>query len=150
MEEAMKTPAIDTPLSAGGERRSYGQLGQRVLLVVPDVRSIYLLSAMLDEKGLQVVPAGNAADALRRFEEDAFDLALVDMALPDEGGPALIQQLRNDYACQVPIVVLTADSEPATRQPGLAAGADDWLSKPVEEGALSALLERCLESQDQT
>lgn len=143
MDDALK-PAANTPVAVAINEQEQPMLGQRVLLAVPDVRSIYAISALLDEQGLQVVPATTAIEALKRFDEDAFDLALVDMKLPNEDGIALIRQLRNDYGCQVPIVVLTATEAPEEREAGLAAGADDWLSKPVESVALSMLLQRCL------
>lgn len=143
MDDALK-PAANTPVAVAISEQEQPMLGQRVLLAVPDVRSIYAISALLDEQGLQVVPATTAIEALKRFDEDAFDLALVDMKLPNEDGIALIRQLRNDYGCQVPIVVLTATEAPEEREAGLAAGADDWLSKPVESVALSMLLQRCL------
>lgn len=143
MDDALK-PAAAAPVAVTINEQEHPMLGQRVLLVVPEVRSIYAISALLDEQGLQVVPATTATEALKRFEEDAFDLALVDMQLPNEDGIALIRQLRNDYGCQVPIVALTASAAPAEREPGLAAGADDWLCKPVESAALAILLRRCL------
>ncbi len=143
MDDALK-PAVAISAALTINEREQPMLGQRVLLVAPEVRSIYTISALLDGQGLQVVPATTTPEALKRFDEDAFDLALVDMQLPNEGGAALIRQLRNDYGCQVPIVVLTATAAPEEREPGLAAGADDWLSKPVDSVALAMLLQRCL------
>lgn len=119
-------------------------LGQRVLLVDRDVRAIYSISAMLDEQGLQVVPATSNVEALERFDEDAFDLALVDLSLSDDDGPTLIRQLRNDYGCQVPIVAMMAADDPAVRDEGLAAGADEVLAKPVDPATLVEVLRRCL------
>ena len=143
MDDAVK-PVAASAEAVTIQEQQHPMLGQRVLLVVPEVRSIYALSALLDEQGLQVVPATTATEALKRFDEHAFDLALVDMQLPNEDANALIRQLRNDYGCQVPIVVLTATAAPDERERGFAAGADDWLCKPVERGALATLLQRCL------
>ncbi len=145
MDDALKPVAAPSAVVTINEQE-HPMLGQRVLLVVPEVRSIYAISALLDEQGLQVVPATTATEALKRFDEDAFDLALVDLQLPNDDGVALIRQLRNDYGCQVPIVALTASAAPAERESGLAAGADDWLCKPVEGAALAMLLRRCLGS----
>ncbi|MCG6540575.1 CHASE domain-containing protein [Pseudomonas sp. KSR10] len=147
MEDALK-PAAAEPAPLGMDEVEHPLLGQRVLLVDSDVRSIYSISAMLDEQGLQVVPATTRSEALERFDEDAFDLALVDMAMPDNGGPALIRQLRNDYGCQVPIVALAVGDDPTVRDQSIAAGADDVLFKPVENPRLVDLLRRCLEQAD--
>lgn len=147
MEDALK-PAAAESAALGMEEAGRPLLGQRVLLVDSDVRAIYALSALLDEQGLQVVPATNGVEALERFDEDAFDLALVDMALPNEGAPALIRQLRNDYGCQVPIVALVVGDDPAARDQSIALGADDVLFKPVEGRSLVELLRRCLARVD--
>ena len=147
MDDALK-PAADEPVVLGVDEMEHPLLGQRVLLVDSDVRSIYAISALLDEQGLQVVPATSRSEALERFDEDAFDLAMVDMAMADDGGSALIRQLRNDYGCQVPIVALAVGDDPAIRDRSMAAGADDVLSKPVESARLVELLRRCLERAD--
>jgi CheY-like chemotaxis protein len=147
MDDALK-PAPVEAAAFGVEEVGHPLLGQRVLLVDSDVRAIYGLSALLDEQGLQVVPATTRAEALERFDEDAFDLALVDMAMPEGSGPVLIRQLREDYACQVPIVALAADRSPAIRDESLAAGADEVLLKPVERAELVGLLRRWLDTND--
>lgn len=147
MEDAMKPPTVE-PAALGIEEMGHPLLGQRVLLVVSDVRSIYAISAMLDEHGLQVVPATTSAEALERFDDDAFDLALVDMTLSGNDGLALIRQLRSDYGCQVPIVALAAGADPAIRAESVAAGADDILIKPIESAELGELLRRCLGRDD--
>jgi CheY-like chemotaxis protein/two-component sensor histidine kinase len=145
MEDALKPPAVESAALSSDEME-HPLLGQRVLLVDSDVRAIYAISAMLDEQGLQVVPATSSTEALERFDEDAFDLALVDMALPNNDGPTLIRQLRNDYGCQVPIVALAASSD--VQDQSVAAGADDFLFKPVESAQLVELLRRCLGRAD--
>ena len=147
MEDALKPAAVDTA-AMGLDEVEHPLLGQRVLLVDSDVRSIYSISALLDEQGLQVVPATSRSEALERFDEDAFDLALVDISVPDNGGPSLIRQLRNDYGCQVPIVALVVSAGSEGREQSVAAGADDVLVKPVERTKLIELLQRCLEPND--
>ena len=147
MDDALKPSPVETP-AIGVEEVDHPLLGQRVLLVDSDVRAIYGLSALLDEQGLQVVAATTRAEALERFDEDAFDLALVDMAMPDGSGPVLIRQLREDYGCQVPIVALVVDAGPAVRDESIAAGADDVLLKPVERAGLAGLLRRWLDTND--
>ncbi|MCQ4313100.1 CHASE domain-containing protein [Pseudomonas stutzeri] len=147
MDDALKPTAVESAAPYTNEV-DHPMLGQRVLLVDPDVRAIYAISAMLDEQGLQVVPATTSTEALERFDDDAFDLALVDMSLPNNDGAALIRQLRNDYGCQVPIVALAADADPAVRDQSIAAGADDFLFKPIDGPKLVELLRRCLGRAD--
>jgi len=118
--------------------------GQRALLVDEDVRLIYSLTAQLDELGLQVVPATSADEALERFDEDAFDLVLLDMSQPEGEGPDLAQRLRQAHDCQAPIVALVTTAGDGERERCMAAGADDVLLKPVEPAALVALLRQRL------
>ncbi|HAR05831.1 MAG TPA: hybrid sensor histidine kinase/response regulator, partial [Pseudomonas sp.] len=118
--------------------------GQRVLLVDEDVRLIFSLTAQLDELGLPVVPATSADEAVERFEEDAFDLVLLDMSQPGAEGPELARRLKQDHDCQAPIVALVTVADAETRERCIAAGADDLLLKPVETPALAALLRQWL------
>ncbi|MGN5595280.1 CHASE domain-containing protein [Stutzerimonas nitrititolerans] len=147
MKEALKPAATEVGAVAMNEAQ-HPSLGQRVLLVDADVRSIYTLSALLDEQGLQVVPATSSSEALERFTEDAFDLALIDTALRDDDGPALIRQLRNDYGCQVPVVALFGEPEETERERCIEAGANDYLAKPADRQSLARLLQRWLNRDD--
>ena len=119
--------------------------GQRVLLVDEDVRLIYTLTAQLDELGLQVVPATSAEEAIERFEEDAFDLVLLDMSQLGVDGPDLAHRLKQGHDCQAPIIALVPTADGEARERCIAAGADEVLAKPVQAPALMALLERWLD-----
>lgn len=147
MKEALKPTTTEVGAIAMGETR-HPSLGRRVLLVDADVRSIYTLSALLDEQGLQVVPATSSSEALERFDEDAFDLALIGMTLPNGDGPTLIRQLRSDYGCQVPVVALWDEAEEAERQRCIEAGANDYLAKPTDRQSLARLLQSWLNRDD--
>lgn len=142
MEMALKSPGSEVQTSALRANES-PLLGRRVLLVDEDVRTLYGLTALLDEQGLQVVPASRVSEALKRFGEDAFDLALIDMNTEDRA-PELIRQLREDFGCQVPIVALSSIDSPQERQRCAEGGADDCLHKPVDPAALQAVLQRWL------
>lgn len=146
MEMALKAPVSEAETSAFRANES-PLLGRRVLLVDEDVRTLYGLSALLDEQGLQVVPASRASEALKRFGEDAFDLAMIDMGLSEQGAPELIRQLREDFGCQVPIVALSKLDGAEERQRCAEGGADDCLHKPVDSESLQAVLHRWLGSE---
>jgi two-component system phosphate regulon response regulator OmpR len=101
------------------------------LLVIDDDKRIRtLLSRYLGENGFRVTMAANAADARRRLSGLAFDLLVVDVMMPGEDGLALTLSLRETM--NVPILMLTALSEPDARIRGLEFGADDYLAKPFE------------------
>ena len=104
-----------------------------------DVRLIYSLTAQLDQLGLQVVPVTSADEAIERFEEDAFDLVLLDMSQPGADGPELAQRLKRGHDCQAPIIALVVTDNDEERERCAAAGADDVLVKPVEPEPLQEL-----------
>ncbi|WP_158272883.1 ATP-binding protein [Limnohabitans sp. T6-5] len=86
-----------------------------------------------------IVTAENAALALQLLDEQGFDVALVDMIMPDMDGMALTQQIRTQFpaiAAHMPILALTANTNPVDRQRCLDAGMDDVLAKPMDLMAL--------------
>jgi len=122
--------------------------GQRVLLVDDDVRNIYAMSALLDELGLEVSTARDGFEALAAFAEQAFDLILMDMAMPNMDGYTATRLLKQEKGCTVPIIALTAHAMKGDREKCLAAGTDDYLAKPVARQDLMALLQRWLANSE--
>ncbi|GLK87755.1 response regulator [Pseudomonas turukhanskensis] len=118
--------------------------GRRVLLVDDDVRNIYAMSALLDELGLEVSTARDGFEALAAFAEQAFDLILMDMAMPNMDGYTATRLLKQEKGCTVPIIALTAHAMKGDREKCLAAGTDDYLAKPVARQDLLVLLEHWL------
>ena len=118
--------------------------GKRVLLVDDDVRNIYAMSALLDDVGLEVTTAMDGLEALECFARASFDLVLMDMAMPNMDGYTATRLLKQEQGCRVPIIALTAHAMKGDRDKCLAAGADDYLAKPVARQELLELLERWL------
>jgi len=117
---------------------------RRVLLVDDDVRNVYAMSALLDDFGLQVTTAGNGEEAIACFAQAPLDLILMDMSMPVMDGYTATNILKTERGCTIPIIALTAHAMKGDREKCLAAGADDYIAKPVEREALRALLERWL------
>ncbi len=104
---------------------------QAHLLVVDDDERIRgLLQKFLMRNGFLVSTAKSAAQARRLLTGLEFDLVVLDVMMPGEDGIALTRDLRG--RSMVPILLLTARSEAASRIEGLEAGADDYLVKPFE------------------
>ncbi len=104
----------------------------RHILVVDDDRRLReLLHRYLSDNGFLVTSAHDAAEARRLQQGMAFDLIVLDVMMPGESGLELARALRA-IQNHVPILMLTAMSEPADRIGGLEAGADDYLPKPFE------------------
>jgi signal transduction histidine kinase/CheY-like chemotaxis protein len=82
-----------------------------------------------------IVTLDSAAKALALLDEQAFDVALVDMIMPDMDGMALTRQIRQQFpaiTAHMPIIALTANTNPVERQRCLDAGMDDVLDKPMD------------------
>jgi CheY-like chemotaxis protein len=87
----------------------------------------------------QIVTADSAAKALVLLGEQVFDLALVDMVMPEIDGLALTQQVRQQFpaiTARMPIIALTANTNPVDRQRCLDAGMDDVLDKPMNVASM--------------
>jgi CheY-like chemotaxis protein len=106
-----------------------------------------LLSIILGEQ-YQIAEFETGYDALEAFANDVPQLVLLDIALPGIDGVEVIRRMRRDPALQqVPVVALTAHAMYGDRERYLAAGFDEYVSKPIEDqDALIALVERLLAS----
>jgi two-component system phosphate regulon response regulator OmpR len=126
---------------------------QAHLLVVDDDERIRgLLQKFLMRNGFLVTIARDAAQARRLLAGLEFDLIVLDVMMPGEDGIALTRELRLRHT--VPILLLTARGETASRLEGFEAGADDYLVKPFEPKELllriNAILRRVPQVQSDT
>ena len=113
------------------------------ILLVDDEQSIQtLLSYPLRKEGYDVVQVTDGRQALDRFEEQAFDLVVLDLMLPKVDGLEVCRQLRSRSA--VPIIMLTAKSEEIDKVVGLELGADDYITKPFSLREFSSRIKATL------
>jgi two-component system, OmpR family, phosphate regulon response regulator OmpR len=113
------------------------------LLVVDDDRRIRdLLARYLRESGFRVTVSADAAEARNALRGLAFDLIILDIMMPGESGLSLAQTLRTES--EVPILMLTARSEPESRVEGLELGVDDYMAKPFDPRELLLRLQNIL------
>ena len=110
------------------------------ILVVDDVLpNVKLLEARLSAEYFDVRTAANGFDALQLCSRSPFDVILLDVMMPGMDGFEVCRRLKADPAtAHIPVVLVTALDHPADRVRGLEAGADDFLTKPVDELALIA------------
>jgi CheY-like chemotaxis protein len=104
-----------------------------------------LARALLTREGCAVDRAGGGREALEAAAQAPYDLILMDLRLPDLDGLAVTRTLRS-LGVKTPIVALTANSFEEDRQACLAAGMDDFLTKPLAPAALRAVLHRWIEA----
>ncbi|MGJ7507207.1 adenylate/guanylate cyclase domain-containing protein [Variovorax sp. GT1P44] len=110
------------------------------ILVVDDVaQNLRLLSDLLSARGYRTSTAATGEDALASIAADPPDLVLLDVMMPGMNGYDVCRAIRADPACAVlPVVLVTALDPEQERVKGLNAGADDFLSKPINQAELMA------------
>ncbi|MES2015712.1 MAG: response regulator [Pseudomonadota bacterium] len=115
---------------------------RKVLLVDDDIRNIFSLSSVLGEKGMQIVEAANGHEALAQLEAHPdIDIVLMDIMMPDMDGYEAMRRIRqNPRHARLPIIALTAKAMVGDQQLCLAAGASDYLSKPVDLDKMFSLM----------
>ena len=113
-------------------------------LIVDDERDIReLLSMTINRMGLDASTAGTLLEAKQLLDEQAFDICLTDMRLPDGNGLELIQHVAKLYN-RMPIAMITAYGDVQSAVNALKAGAFDFVSKPVDLAELRDIIQRGL------
>ena len=121
-----------------------------ILLVEDNEPSRDALGRRLIRRGYTVVTAVDGQEAVTTARAQAPDLILMDLGLPVLDGWEATRQLKSDVKTRpIPIIVLSAHAMIADRETSLAAGADDFDSKPVRFEMLLAKIERLLEPMAQ-
>jgi cyclic di-GMP phosphodiesterase len=111
----------------------------RVLIVDDYEANIFALRRLLEGEGYDVLTATNGRDALDLVHRERPDLVLLDVVMPEISGLDVCAALKNvAETCLTPVVLVSALQERESRIEGLDAGADDFLSKPVDPQELSA------------
>ncbi|OQP44550.1 histidine kinase [Niastella yeongjuensis] len=116
--------------------------GKTVLVVDDDVRNIFSLSKSLESYGMQVVSAIDGKEALKQLEGDVkIDMVLMDMMMPELDGYETTRILRKmpQYR-NLPVIAVTAKAMTGDREKCIAAGASDYITKPVDVDQLISLL----------
>ncbi len=113
--------------------------GHLILIVDDEPVNIHILDSFLRLEGYRTKSTLNGADAFKCIENEKPDLLLLDIMMPGISGYDVCEQLRAHYDHgQLPIIMLTALSQPEDRIKGFEAGANDYLTKPFNKQELSA------------
>ena len=110
------------------------------ILVVDDVAdNVEILRMRLDSLGYEVVVASDGEQALAQAREALPDLILLDIMMPKVDGLEVVKQLKADKSLPfIPVILVTAKATPKDVAAGLDAGGDDYLTKPIDHGAMLA------------
>ena len=117
--------------------------GERILVVEDNERNMKLVRDVLQASGYRTLEATTGTHAVALAGEYSPDLVLMDIHLPDMDGVEVLGCLRTgERSAAVPVVALTAQAMHGDRERFLAAGFDDYISKPVDVIELVATVER--------
>lgn len=123
--------------------------GSRVLVCEDDPDIAAVLVELLGSAGLQTVVAPSARSARQLLSEHPFDVALIDLNLPDADGLELIASLRSDPAAQsLPMIVMTARHEQGSASLLQSLQLADWLAKPIDSVRLLSSIQVALRGAD--
>jgi DNA-binding response OmpR family regulator len=123
---------------AAGEACGGGKaVVQRILVVEDSPTILNLLSLMLRQEGFEVVTARDGLEALEQLDQAPAQLVITDVNMPRMDGFKLIREVRRrPGGGRLPIIVVSTEREGHDQSQGLDAGADVYLTKPIQPGAL--------------
>lgn len=121
----------------------------RILLVEDEenIRKVVKLNLEMDD--YEVITTDNGKDAMKYFQEQHFDLIILDIMLPEISGLQICEQIRLTDT-ETPIIFLTAKDSPPDRVAGLKKGADDYLAKPFNLEELQLRIKKLISRSQKT
>ncbi len=117
-------------------------MSDKILIVDDDPPLLQLIEHTLQREGYRTVTASNGTEGLARFYEERPDLIVLDLMMPNLSGWRVCEQVRAEST--VPIIILTAKSDPEDVIRGLQMGADDYVKKPFHPAELLARVQAVL------
>jgi CheY-like chemotaxis protein/anti-sigma regulatory factor (Ser/Thr protein kinase) len=116
-------------------------IDRKILIVDDDPRNIFVLASVLEDFGAEILEAESGKEALEVLEQQHVDLILMDIMMPEMDGYQVIQAIRESKTYnKVPIIAITAKSLKDDSEKCIVAGANDYISKPVEYDILIRLV----------
>ncbi len=117
----------------------------RILIVDDDPKNVKLMCGLLAQDDYELVTASNGSEALKLVEENPPDLILLDVMMPGMNGYEVTRRLKEGSETRViPIILITALDSPEDRAKGLEAGAEEFLTKPVNPVEIEARIQSML------
>jgi CheY-like chemotaxis protein/HPt (histidine-containing phosphotransfer) domain-containing protein len=132
------------------EERQASQRCCHILLVEDNAINQKLATRLLEKEGYRVAVANNGLEGIAAYEKETFDLILMDMQMPEMNGyeaMASIREKERSMGGHIPIIALTAHAMKGDRERCLEAGADAYVSKPINIAELLATIETVLPAQ---
>jgi len=115
---------------------------KKILLVDDDMRNLFALSKILKERGMEIIKAENGKNALEMLEmHPNIDLVLMDIMMPEMDGYEAMKRIRSQMKFKkLPLIALTAKAMKDDKQKCIDAGANDYITKPIDAERLLSLM----------
>jgi CheY-like chemotaxis protein len=115
---------------------------KKILLVDDDTRNVFALSKILEERGMEIIKAENGKVALELLNiHSDIDLVLMDIMMPEMDGYDAMKQIRSQEKFKsLPVIALTAKAMKEDKQKCIDAGANDYITKPIDVERLLSLM----------
>lgn len=121
----------------------------RILCVDDEPYNLKLLEAVLVPAGYEVIQAGNGEKAIEKITQQDIDIALLDVMMPGMDGFEVCRRIKgNENYRNIPVVMITALTSKSDRIKGIEAGAEDFISKPIDDGEVLARIKMLLKLKD--
>ena len=115
-------------------------MDRKILIIDDDARNTFALSAVLRAKGYDCITASSAQQGIAFVKgSDDIGIVLMDMMMPDMDGYQAMPLIKMQY--DIPVIAVTAQAMTGDREKCLAAGADEYISKPIDVDKLLGILE---------
>ena len=122
-------------------------MSAKVLIVDDEIDSLKLIGLLLESKGYQIVAAQNGERAIEKALQEPPDLVILDVMMPGMSGYEVCRRLRtNPQTATIPILMFTAKTQVMDKVIGFEAGADEYLTKPIQPAELLDRVEMLLTS----
>jgi CheY-like chemotaxis protein len=140
-------PAAQQKMLKAARNRDASLEGRRILVVEDDVRNVFALTSLFEPNGATVEIARNGREALEALARStqsgagAIDMVLMDIMMPEMDGLTAMREIRkNSEWRKLPIIALTAKAMKDDHEKCLAAGANDYIAKPLDVEKLLSLV----------
>ena len=132
-------PVPAEPVAAGHD----GLRGRKVLIVDDDLRNVFAITSILELYGLIVVHASDGRTGIEMLQSDpGIDIVLMDVMMPEMDGYATTAAIRQiPGLAHLPVIAVTARAMQGDRDKSIAAGATDYVTKPVDTEDLLTVME---------
>ena len=126
------------------QRGNEAEMNDKLLIVEDETSINKLLADLLSEEGYLPVQAYSGTEALLLLEAHQPDLILLDLMLPGLSGEELLQKIRTELNCDIPVLILSAKGDRRNKVNLLKTGADDYIEKPFEPDEVIARIQAAL------